>query len=105
MPALCPCDHDLRAFSTGDLPEETFEAIAQHVESCPICQTSLDSIGVEPNELLSQLSYLDSVASVRVNRHDRRKTSQGRAAIRTQPMHRLASRRTFMVASPLALSN
>jgi serine/threonine protein kinase len=42
--ASCPNRSALLAFSTGELPAETFESVAQHVEHCLACLANLDAL-------------------------------------------------------------
>ena len=59
----CPSTTDLAAFSSGHLPDERLEHIAQHLASCTTCETALATL--PQDSLLAQLrrgSELESVA-------------------------------------------
>ena len=44
MPAtMCPSAEQLAAFQAGKLSHEELSQIAEHLESCPACQTSLET--------------------------------------------------------------
>jgi serine/threonine-protein kinase len=40
----CPAEDDLAAFAAGRLPLPTLDAVAAHVESCPVCQATLEGL-------------------------------------------------------------
>ncbi len=79
MTAACPSQKDLRSFSLGDVSSEAFEDIARHVEQCPPCGAVVESLGAEPDELLSQLKHLDE--------------AEGQVALETPPALASAVRR------------
>lgn len=57
-PALgqaCPTPDELASFLRGDLPQPTFEAFADHLESCRECQASLAALPPSGDGLLSAL--------------------------------------------------
>ena len=53
----CPSRRDLQAFAIGDLPSPDFDQIADHVEHCDQCGTTLEDIAGR-DELLTQLHAL-----------------------------------------------
>ncbi len=59
----CPDRRILAAFSHGTLDAPQWDAVAEHVESCPHCQEQLDEIDVAADGLVTQLKSL-SLAGV-----------------------------------------
>jgi len=50
----CPDRATLEAYTTGKVDEETFEAIAAHIDVCGNCQALLDTFDEVPDTLASQ---------------------------------------------------
>lgn len=50
-----PSREELLAFLVGTLPEETAETLAEHVESCTVCQATLASLDQSEDELVAML--------------------------------------------------
>jgi len=57
----CPTVPELQLFSTGDLPGIDFEKLAQHIESCNICLSKLESslFDNEQDEFLKHIKPID----------------------------------------------
>ena len=56
MPAPCPTRDQLDSFQAGDLDEAALTAVASHVEGCPGCQRSLETlIGDSADTVLAAL--------------------------------------------------
>jgi tRNA A-37 threonylcarbamoyl transferase component Bud32 len=53
--ASCPGLDELKRFAIGDLDERTFARIAEHVEHCPNCETSLRSLEAHTDPLVTAL--------------------------------------------------
>jgi tRNA A-37 threonylcarbamoyl transferase component Bud32 len=53
--ALCPSRKDLAAFSRGDLPLRTLEAIAEHLSRCPRCLSALGTVAEDESSTLREL--------------------------------------------------
>jgi tetratricopeptide (TPR) repeat protein len=51
----CPKPDELLAFAVGQLPEDTSEIIAQHIESCPDCLATLQELNDRTDPLLAEL--------------------------------------------------
>jgi serine/threonine protein kinase len=54
----CPSPSTLRQFAVGDLSDADFTRLAEHVESCPDCERTLDELGDPADALLAQLRCL-----------------------------------------------
>src|SRR4051794_21828008 len=44
IPPECPGSDELTAFHLGNLPESRQDAIADHLESCPLCEQFLEGL-------------------------------------------------------------
>lgn len=53
--AKCPSNAMLRHFATGRLPEETLEAVADHLAGCPACQAALEGMDTSDDPLSQHL--------------------------------------------------
>jgi eukaryotic-like serine/threonine-protein kinase len=53
----CPSEPVLVAFNFGELPEADLEAITQHLESCPRCETFLESLDGRTDSAIAALRY------------------------------------------------
>jgi serine/threonine protein kinase len=51
----CPNDEELSAFQAGNMPNESFESLAQHVESCADCLAILEQLAPSGDSLLDAL--------------------------------------------------
>jgi serine/threonine-protein kinase len=60
----CPSAEVLRAFGLGDLPDELFDTVADHVAACTGCEAALDRLSKVPDSLMNQLRRLDGDATV-----------------------------------------
>lgn len=71
MSLPCPSEHDLREFAVGAIDDDSFEAIALHIEDCEICQDLLagmdckDPLLLHLNELRLTQS-LEDVDALRI---------------------------------------
>ncbi len=54
-PSACPDRDELRAFSAGLLPGQTFDAVAGHLERCSSCEAALAALDDQPDDLLARL--------------------------------------------------
>jgi eukaryotic-like serine/threonine-protein kinase len=52
---LCPSQKDLVAFSSGDLPTQALEAIAEHLSRCPRCLSALGTMTDDASSTLRDL--------------------------------------------------
>ena len=43
-PTRCPSRDELADYNSGKLPEDALNSVANHVEECPSCQTTLQSL-------------------------------------------------------------
>src|SRR5437879_2935420 len=68
----CPSERDLHAFQLGDLPEPVLNQVADHLESCPRCETiarqldtAVDAIlaGVRGAPVVAQTAAFSPAAS------------------------------------------
>jgi serine/threonine protein kinase len=56
MPTIrCPAREELREFVLGTLPEPAAETVAEHIETCPACESILEEFERLPDELLADL--------------------------------------------------
>jgi serine/threonine-protein kinase len=51
----CPNHEELSAFRAGNLPSESFESVAEHVETCAQCLAALECLPASKDPLLSAL--------------------------------------------------
>ena len=51
----CPDRDELAGFATGDLPPETFQRVARHIEHCSTCEQTLGTLDEDPDPFLSRL--------------------------------------------------
>jgi serine/threonine-protein kinase len=51
----CPRPDELLAFVVGQLPDDTSETIAQHIEACPDCLATLEELNDRDDPLLAEL--------------------------------------------------
>jgi serine/threonine protein kinase len=51
----CPKPDELLAFAVGQLPEDTSESIARHIEACPDCLATLQELNDRDDPLLAEL--------------------------------------------------
>ena len=51
----CPTKEELGRFSRGDLPASRLEELAEHLEGCHDCQTSLNGLAGQSDDLLIEL--------------------------------------------------
>jgi eukaryotic-like serine/threonine-protein kinase len=51
----CPSPEELCAYGQGQLPLERLEAVAEHIDSCPHCASSLQDLAEERDTLVSHL--------------------------------------------------
>src|SRR3972149_4764090 len=51
----CPTPEELRDYTLGRLAEKDWEAIADHVESCPQCQAAIATVDDIADTLVTQL--------------------------------------------------
>jgi serine/threonine-protein kinase len=51
----CPKTDELRAFAVGQLPEQTSETIAKHIETCPDCLATLQELNDRDDPVLAEL--------------------------------------------------
>ena len=55
MNRTCPSEEQLRAFHLGTLPDSEVDALTEHLERCPACETALQRLDAAPDPLLSAL--------------------------------------------------
>jgi serine/threonine protein kinase len=53
--SACPDREQLSGYVLGTLPEESFEAVAEHVESCPGCEATVVDLETQPDLVIQQL--------------------------------------------------
>jgi serine/threonine protein kinase len=53
--SACPDREQLAGYVRGTLPEESFEAVAEHVESCPNCEATVLDLESHPDRVIEQL--------------------------------------------------
>jgi serine/threonine protein kinase len=53
--SVCPTPELLAAFDRGELPADTADPVASHVEACPACQAALGALAAAPDPLLDGL--------------------------------------------------
>src|SRR5262249_39069882 len=51
----CPSREELAAFAVGDLPRQALARVAGHVEECPACETTLQTLDGLPDPLVAAL--------------------------------------------------
>jgi eukaryotic-like serine/threonine-protein kinase len=51
----CPSQENLLAFHLGKLSEAQVEAVAEHLESCPLCEAAVEQLDASPDPILSVL--------------------------------------------------
>ncbi len=51
----CPSEAELSAFALGNLPAPTLALVADHVERCPVCGATLQTLDVRMDSLLKRL--------------------------------------------------
>ncbi len=59
---ICPTADLLRNFAIGCCSASDYEAVAEHVESCPICLSRLETLEQSADPLLDQLQKLSSAS-------------------------------------------
>lgn len=55
---VCPSSDELARFCRGDLSSSRLDEVAEHLEACSHCQSSLSEVGRASDELLSELRRL-----------------------------------------------
>ena len=55
LPITCPDRKELMDFAVGRLPDESYESVACHLESCAGCRAELASLGNCEDELIAEL--------------------------------------------------
>ena len=60
----CPSQEVLADLTLGKLPLETIEALGLHVETCPACQTILESLDGLEDSLIADIKAYHGIASV-----------------------------------------
>ncbi len=53
--ANCPSRESLSAYALGKLPEDVFQAVADHIDTCPTCQAALAGLDDADDTLLARL--------------------------------------------------
>jgi serine/threonine protein kinase len=53
--SACPDREQLAGYVLGTLPEDLFEAVAEHVESCPNCEATVLDLETHPDTVIEQL--------------------------------------------------
>src|SRR5262249_39665687 len=53
--SACPDREQLAGYVLGTLPEESFDAVAEHVESCPGCEATVLGLESHPDKVIEQL--------------------------------------------------
>src|SRR5437868_64611 len=51
----CPTPEQLRAFHLGDLPETSLDAIAEHIDRCPRCETLARQLDTQVDGMLKAI--------------------------------------------------
>src|SRR5262245_23473575 len=59
MPAHCPTQDELKAFSLGNLAGRAFEQVATHVVDCTVCDTKLRALDDHSDDLIAELRQLN----------------------------------------------
>ena len=56
MPAAtCPSGEDLKAYAWGELPRQHADALADHLEACPRCEATVQTLERQGDTLLAKL--------------------------------------------------
>ena len=61
----CPTSEELRAFRLGEMPPESVDAFAEHLETCPGCESSLATQVAASDQLVEALRSIGSHRLVR----------------------------------------
>jgi hypothetical protein len=61
-PSGCPAPTELAAFGTGRLSGPAFAVVAQHVEQCPTCESTLRAMDTADDPLVSRLRHMPRLA-------------------------------------------
>ena len=56
----CPSKEQLRAYTLGKLPEDLANQTERHLQVCPACETTADSLDTESDSLIVQLQRLSN---------------------------------------------